>query len=58
MTDLLTIRIRNAFIKTMSRNMSESDALAAWNNWLTIHHWQPLPETPMPVPTGFAYHTD
>lgn len=58
MTDLLTIKIRNAFIKTTARDMSEADAIKAWDQWLEIHQWQPLPEKPMPAPTGFTITVD
>lgn len=58
MTDLLTVKIRNAFIKATARDLSEADAIKAWDQWLEIHQWQPLPETPMPAPTGFTITVD
>lgn len=55
MTDLLTLMIRNAFVKSQRKKMTESEAMKVWDGWLKAHKFQPLDEDPMPAPAGFAY---
>lgn len=55
MSDLLTLTIRNAFVQSQRRKMTEEQALKIWEGWLERHNFRPLDEAPVPPPPGFAY---